>query len=597
MRKSQNYTAILFVTHRYDEAIAEAYKRLKTDCEGAYDVFFLFDASHTYGRLRPEMAENAVGFQPDRLILDMGLHLEKQTKIISGNWDLLPIKFITDHPWYRYIWTVEYDVAYTGNWRNLFSAFLKNDADLLGTTITRYSECPDWFWWESLKSPSGAVPKEKSLRGFFPIFRLSQQSAKALRIAYSDGWRGHYECTIPTILTQLGMRIEDIGGNGEFVNAGNQNRFYRSSPGKPNFTPGTFVWRPVCSKPGKEPGMLWHPVKSRTISVIISVYKTEQYLSRCLNSVLSQTYEPIEAIVVDDGSPGACEEIVRGFNGVQYIKHQENRGLFAARLTGVKAATGKYIAFVDADDYIHHDMYSVLLAKIEEVNADVAQCGAFLAFEDGRKTREWWFRVSDFYVSGEAVCQTQLARNRLFYIWNKLYHRDLFLKIPEKFYQLDNITMHEDILFSALLFIHVQKFVSIKDRFYHYVYNKDAETKAIDSKKVRDQMKSSAMVCELCEEIMDANEIQDDCRIDVQHLKQRLAGLYYANKIKKIIDPLERKKTLEDFTAHFGEQAVWAVENDRSERIIRKIYNHVFPPFSPKRYAIKKIIKPLLGRR
>jgi len=334
-----------------------------------------------------------------------------------------------------------------------------------------------------------------------------------------------------------------------------------------------------------------------TISVVISVYNAEPYLDRCLKSVLSQTYQPIDVIVIDDGSRGSCKKIVSRFNKVQYIRHPYNRGLFAARLTGVKAATGQYIAFVDADDYVESEMCEALILQLEKEHADVAQCGAFLAFEDGRKTRDWWYRVSNFCISGDAVCQVQLAQNKLFYIWNKLYRRELFKKIPEKYYLLDHITMHEDILFSALLFVNVRKMVSNKDPYYHYVYRENAETKAIEADKVIRQMQSSAKVCDMCTEIMHDNHVTDQCALDVPALRGRLAKLYYSNKIRKIADPLEMARVIKEFKRLFNESAVSAMADIQSTSIFRKIYNLLLPPFSTQRYKLKQLLRIFIGYR
>lgn len=315
-----------------------------------------------------------------------------------------------------------------------------------------------------------------------------------------------------------------------------------------------------------------------------------------MDSVLAQTHHPIEVIVVDDGSPGGCEEIVNRVEGVRYVRHIRNRGLFAARLTGIESASGDYIAFVDADDYIAPGMYAALFSQIKKTDADVAQCGAYLTFEDGRKTRDWWFRVTDFCVLGDAVQKTQLAENKLFYIWNKLYRRKLFDAIPDKYHRLDDITMHEDILFSALIFVNVKKLASIQDCYYHYVYRDNAETKSIDVNRMIAQIKSSAMVCELCAEIMKKNSIDDSCAIDVHRLKRRLAGLYYGTKFRKIENFVEKKEVLKNFTEHFQEFAIMAVEDyHESDRLLNRIYKRILPPFSARRYAAKKIFRPIIG--
>lgn len=113
------------------------------------------------------------------------------------------------------------------------------------------------------------------------------------------------------------------------------------------------------------------------ISVIIPVYNVEKYLDRCMQSVLMQTYQNLEIILVDDGSTdisgGICDEYAKKDNRVRVI-HKENGGASSARNRALDIATGQYIGFVDADDWITKDMYKYLYELIKRENADVAAC-------------------------------------------------------------------------------------------------------------------------------------------------------------------------------------------------------------------------------
>ncbi len=113
------------------------------------------------------------------------------------------------------------------------------------------------------------------------------------------------------------------------------------------------------------------------ISVIIPVYKVEKYLKRCVDSVIAQTYENIEIILVDDGSPDncgeMCDEYAKADSRVLVI-HKENGGLSSARNTGVEHSCGEWIAFVDSDDYISSDYIECLYQAVKEYNADISIC-------------------------------------------------------------------------------------------------------------------------------------------------------------------------------------------------------------------------------
>ena len=105
-----------------------------------------------------------------------------------------------------------------------------------------------------------------------------------------------------------------------------------------------------------------------SISIIIPVYKAEQYLRQCLDSIINQTLKNIEIIPVNDGSPDGCQQILDEYaQSDKRIKplHQQNQGHGAAVYTGIKAATGDYIGFVDADDFIDKEMYQTLYQKVD----------------------------------------------------------------------------------------------------------------------------------------------------------------------------------------------------------------------------------------
>lgn len=111
------------------------------------------------------------------------------------------------------------------------------------------------------------------------------------------------------------------------------------------------------------------------ISVIIPVYKVEKFLDRCVKSVLSQSYKDFEVLLVDDGSPDNCGDICESYkrsdNRVR-VFHKENGGLSDARNYGVQRAEGKYITFIDSDDYVASDYLEVLIGMISDYNADIA---------------------------------------------------------------------------------------------------------------------------------------------------------------------------------------------------------------------------------
>lgn len=110
--------------------------------------------------------------------------------------------------------------------------------------------------------------------------------------------------------------------------------------------------------------------KQPLISVIVPIYKVEQYLNRCVQSIVDQTYKNLEIILVDDGSPdnspAMCDAWAEKDDRVQVV-HKKNGGVSSARNAGLDAANGAYIGFVDGDDYIEPDMYAQLLQAIQKI--------------------------------------------------------------------------------------------------------------------------------------------------------------------------------------------------------------------------------------
>lgn len=125
------------------------------------------------------------------------------------------------------------------------------------------------------------------------------------------------------------------------------------------------------------------------ISVIVPVYHAERYLDRCIRSILNQTESSIELWLIDDGSPDRCGDICDAFarkDARVHVVHKKNAGVSAARNDGIKRASGKYIAFVDADDYIEPNMLSSLVSLAERARADITICGYYIEQGHMQKT-------------------------------------------------------------------------------------------------------------------------------------------------------------------------------------------------------------------
>ena len=113
------------------------------------------------------------------------------------------------------------------------------------------------------------------------------------------------------------------------------------------------------------------------ISIIVPVYNTHPYLKECLDSIINQTYQNLEIILINDASPyeeydKICKEYAKKDNRIKYIRHQKNKGAGGAKQTGIDNSSGKYITFVDSDDYlINKNLYSISINKFKNINIDI----------------------------------------------------------------------------------------------------------------------------------------------------------------------------------------------------------------------------------
>lgn len=208
------------------------------------------------------------------------------------------------------------------------------------------------------------------------------------------------------------------------------------------------------------------------ITIIIPAYNIEKYLPVTLDSVLAQTYENIEAIVVNDGSKDGTGAVIDQYAAKDpRIKaiHKENGGVSSARLKGLEAATGDWIGFVDGDDYVEPEMFAHLLANALAHDADISHCGYQMVFPDGH--------IDMYYNTGRKECLDRsssvqaLLRGECIEpsLCNKLFHRDLVINFDHSPVWDCSIRINEDLLMNYILFSRSNSSVYEDIPFYHYM--------------------------------------------------------------------------------------------------------------------------------
>ena len=205
------------------------------------------------------------------------------------------------------------------------------------------------------------------------------------------------------------------------------------------------------------------------ISVIVPIYNVEQYLDQCVLSIVNQEYKELEIILVDDGSPDACPQICDKWAAADKrikVIHKDNSGLSSARNAGLDICTGKYVSFIDSDDWLETNMYSKLIKHIEETNSDVAIC-QINNIIDGKPVPSCSdgleFEINSYNDLLEHILPSSPQPVIMFQVWNKLYSReaigDYRFKVGQRY---------EDIYFQRNVLQNVKKAVCFNSPLYNY---------------------------------------------------------------------------------------------------------------------------------
>lgn len=185
------------------------------------------------------------------------------------------------------------------------------------------------------------------------------------------------------------------------------------------------------------------------ISVIVPIYNVEEYLKRCIESIVNQTFKNLEIILVDDGSTDAsgeiCDKYAEKDTRIKVI-HKKNGGLSSARNAGIDVAQGKYIAFLDSDDWIESNLYEYLYSLMKKNSASMAECDFIKAYDENIKISYKGDIQERIYnniealqrLYGEAYIKTTV-------VWNKVYEKELFkdIRFPEGKLHEDEFTTYK----------------------------------------------------------------------------------------------------------------------------------------------------------
>lgn len=225
------------------------------------------------------------------------------------------------------------------------------------------------------------------------------------------------------------------------------------------------------------------------ISVIVPIYNVEKYIRKCVDSILKQTYKNIEVILVDDGSNDECGKIIdeyKKMNGRIRVIHKENGGLSDARNCGMKYSTGKFLLFIDSDDWIDSEMVKKLYDNIKKYNADISICEFIEEDEEGKElSKKKYDEKILLFSSKEAIKDLIIQKNITNHAWNKLYKKEVFDNTEYPKGQL-----MEDVSTTYKLIENSKQIVYQNIALYHYIQRNKSILGNITPKRINDQEKA-----------------------------------------------------------------------------------------------------------
>lgn len=217
------------------------------------------------------------------------------------------------------------------------------------------------------------------------------------------------------------------------------------------------------------------------VSIIVPVYNVQDYLAKCVDSILSQTVEDFELILVDDGSTDNCPDICDSYqhkDGRVKVIHKTNGGLSSARNAGLEPAVGKYIYFVDSDDYLEPTLLEKTIAVMEQHQSDWCCFGMIKEDSEGNFIENVSFKPIEITVTNEDERMRFLLKYLLNYRtgWEACDHifRGDIIREHQLRFAGERISFGEDLLFSFTYWLYARSCVAIEDSLYHYVQRKNS---------------------------------------------------------------------------------------------------------------------------
>lgn len=295
------------------------------------------------------------------------------------------------------------------------------------------------------------------------------------------------------------------------------------------------------------------------ISVIIPAYNAKKYIMRTIDSILRQTFEDFEVIIIDDVSTdGTFDYVISNYQTekrVRIFQHINNSGQGVARNTGLKHAKGKYIFFLDSDDWIEDDTLNKLYTVAEKESADIVSCGLRVVYEDGKIAPSY---STKFDVTGIVPALEKLleGKSAAMACWNKLYKKELLERNNIQFPPI----YFEDLVFAVKAICACERFISIPDELCNYYQSAVSTTRGCITEKHIDSLIKMTKLMEQFIRSINANRVVIP-KLMVDKLFETISfeTNYYMKKFYLHNSRIERDKILNSvFFEHMGDGYIFA---------------------------------------
>lgn len=263
-------------------------------------------------------------------------------------------------------------------------------------------------------------------------------------------------------------------------------------------------------------------MKNEKISIIIPVYNTEKYVEKSINSILNQSYKNIELIIINDGSTDNSEKIIkriiRDNKNIKY-KKIKNSGVAHARNEGLRIATGRYVGFVDSDDFVSEKMYETLYKTAIKEKSDIVTCAYSKCYID----RTVSIYPKDKSVFGKSVIESKnIFLNSNPYITSKLFSMKLINKYSIEFEE--DLRIFEDLLFCYKLYLRANKISYVDELFYNYNCSNTSSLTNSFSEKMFDVFKALDRLKEYADSIYEDKLDEQIEYVALKHISLRFTS-------------------------------------------------------------------------